>query len=465
MTYLNSFIKNRFFLLTLLLMFITLNLLSSFSFADDDYTITSDSLIAESAILIDQDTGQILFTKNAHTPMYPASTTKILTGIIVLEDLDLNQEVTITKDMEGVDGSGIALEAGEVLTVNQLLHAMLMVSANDAAEALAKTHSGSIEAFAKVMNERAASMGALNSNFQNPHGLPDPDHLTTSYDLAMIAKYAMKNDTFREIVMTPRFEIPANDIKDEIRYLNHSNKFIPGVPGSSDKISYRGSTVTKGYDLITGIKSGYTTKALHCFVGAASYEGRNFISVIIKSQGTDMYVDTRKLLDYGMFGTVTYQLYDFGEFVTQKVLDDKRETSLQLVTENALSVDLPTGLSVSDLVRKETIQDQITLPVEKGEVLGNVSYYLNDVLLCETNLVAADTYLGEDLITEETKAFDAPKADFFNLKNIFFLALKIFAAIILWRTIVTVNRLRQLRQQKISARKKQLKNRQRSDNK
>lgn len=462
MTYLYSFNKNRFLVLTLALILITLNLLGSVNFADDDYTISSESLVAESAILIDQDTGQILFTKNEHTPMYPASTTKILTGIIVLEDLDLNREVTITKDMEGVDGSGIALEAGEVLTVNELLNAMLMVSANDAAEALAKTHSGSIEAFAKVMNERAASMGALNSNFKNPHGLPDPDHLTTSFDLAMIAKYAMQNERFREIVMTPRFEIPANAIKEEIRYLNHSNKFIPGVPGSSDKISYRGNTVTKGYDLITGIKSGYTTKAQHCFVGAASYEGRNFISVIIKSQGTDMYIDTRKLLDYGMFGTVTYQLYDFGEFVAQKTLEDKRGTNVQLVTENALSVDLPLDLSVSDLVRKETIQDQMTLPIEKGEILGNVSYYLNDVLLSETNLVAADTYLGEDLITEETKAFDAPKNDFFNLKNLFFLALKIFAALVLWRTIVTINRLRQLKQDKIKARRNQSRNNQKT---
>ncbi|MBF4694886.1 D-alanyl-D-alanine carboxypeptidase family protein [Fusibacter ferrireducens] len=432
-------------LLLCLILFI-LQLTIAFAEGEDDYTLTASDLVAESAILIDQNTGQILFTKNENIPMYPASTTKILTAIIIIEDLDLNQEVTITKDMEGVDGSSIALEAGEVLTVNELLHAMLMVSANDAAEALAKTHSGTIESFAKVMNERAASMGALNSNFQNPHGLPDPDHLTTSYDLAMIAKYAMQNETFKAIIMTPRFEIPANAVKTEIRYLNHSNKFITGVPGSSDKIAYRGSNVTKGYELMTGIKSGYTTKALHCFVGAATLDGRSFISVILKSQGTNMYIDTRKLIDYGLYGTITYELYALGEEVNIKTLDDKRNTSIHLITEGPLSVNLPTNLSVADLNRQETIQDQITLPVAKGEVLGRVSYYLNDLLVSEVNLVSADTYLGEDLITVETKTFSEPKSDFFNLKNMLMLTLKVFLALVLWRTIATLNRLRQKRQ-------------------
>ena len=451
--------NKKFKTMTILPFIVLYIVLSTFAFAEGegDYTITASDLVAESAILIDQDTGQILFTKNENTPMYPASTTKILTAIICLEDLDLNQEVTITKDMEGVDGSSIALEAGEVLTVNQLLHAMLMVSANDAAEALAKTHSGTIEAFAKVMNERAASMGALNSNFQNPHGLPDPDHLTTAYDLAMIAKYAMKNETFRSIIMTPRFEIPANAVKTEIRYLNHSNKFIPGVPGSSGKIPYRGSNVTKGYELMTGIKSGYTTKAQHCFVGAAALEGRSFISVIIKSQGTNMYIDTRKLIDYGLYGTKTFQLYDAGEEVNTRKLDDKRETTIHLVTESSLSVDLPLNLSVSDLSRQETIQDQITLPVEKGEVLGRVSYYLNDTLVCETNLISGDTYLGEDLITAETKTFDSPKNAFFNLKNILFLAFKLFIALVLWRTFVTFNRLRQKRQKQLVQKREKMK--------
>ncbi len=439
----------KFILFSILLSIVLINPI--ILFAEDDYTISASDLVAESAILIDQDTGQILFSKNPHVPMYPASTTKILTAIIVLEDMDLTQEVTITKDMEGVDGSGIALEAGEVLTVDQLLHAMLMVSANDAAEALAKTHSGTIEAFAQVMNERAAAMGALNSNFQNPHGLPNPDHLTTAYDLSLIAKYAMTNETFRQIVMTPRYEIPANAVKDEARILNHSNKFIPGVPGSSDRMDYRGGTITKGYDLITGIKSGYTTKALHCFVGAAELDGRRFISVIIKSQGVNMYLDTRKLLDYGLYGTTTYALYDEGETVTQRALEDKRNTNVILVTKTPLSVDLPASESVTDLTRQETIRDDITLPVEKGEVLGNLAYYKGETLLCETDLIAADTYLGEDLLTKETTFFDKEGNSFFTVKNMAFLSLKVFLALILWRTVMTVIRLVKLRNARVKA--------------
>ena len=201
---------------------------NSASFASE-YDVTKTDLVAETAVLINQKSGQVLFDKNANTPMYPASTTKVLTAIIIIEDLPLDEIVTIDAASPYAGGSAIALEPGETLTVEQLLNALMITSANDAAEALAIHHSGSIDAFADVMNERAAEMGAVNSNFENPHGLPDPNHMTTAYDLALIAQHAMQSEAFRTIVQTRRYEIPPTNLKKETRYLNSTNSFYQGI--------------------------------------------------------------------------------------------------------------------------------------------------------------------------------------------------------------------------------------------
>jgi len=406
----------------------------------EPFSLTAGDIVAESAILINEDTGQILFEKNANIPMYPASTTKILTALIILEDCDLTAEITIDNQVPYVDGSGIALEAGEVLNVDQLLHAMLMVSANDAAEALAKYHSGTIEAFAKVMNTRAAALGALNSNFENPHGLPNENHVSTTYDLALIGRAAMENPVFRELVTTKRYTIPANAVKPEERILNHSNKFIVGVPGSSDIINVRGENVTKGYALMTGIKSGYTSIARHCFVGAIEQNGKRYISAILKSEGVNMYIDTRNLLEYGLFNFEHYALYEANENVTSLTIDNVRQTRVNLVTKEALSVDLPIGQTINDLTKEVVLIDKPALPILKDEVLGNIRYYSGEQLLCETNLIADDDYSGEDLVDANITLYNE-KIPFYKDKFFYIRFLgKLFLALLLWRTIVTAIR-------------------------
>ncbi|MBF6841874.1 D-alanyl-D-alanine carboxypeptidase family protein, partial [Acinetobacter baumannii] len=147
------------------------------------------------------DTGQILYEKNPHLKLHPASTTKIMTGILAIENGNLNDVVTVDDETPYViKGSHIALEPGEKLTLKDLLYALLIESANDSALVIAKHIAGTAEEFAKMMNDKAKELGALNTNFVNPHGLTDENHLTTAYDLSLIARYAMKNETFREIV-------------------------------------------------------------------------------------------------------------------------------------------------------------------------------------------------------------------------------------------------------------------------
>lgn len=424
--------------LTFVFAILYLNIIAGFT-STDPFTLTKDDIVAEGAILINQDTGQILFEKNANIPMYPASTTKILTALIILEDCNLSDEVTIDADVPYVDGSGIALEAGEVLTVEQLLYAMLMVSANDAAEALAKHHSNTIEAFAVVMNQRAAELGALNSNFENPHGLPNSQHVSTAYDLALIAQAAMEIPKFQEIVMTQRYVIPANAIKDE-RILNHSNKFIPGVPGSNDKIDVRGETVTKGYDLMTGIKSGYTTVARHCFVGAIELDGQRYISAILKSEGVNMYIDTRNLLDYGLYSMAHYTLYESNEVVDTIKINNTRQTQVKLIPDRTLSIDVPFDQSIDQLVKEISIDDQAALPIAKGEVLGQIIYKLNDKVVCQANLISQDDYSGEDLMDATIIYSDV--TPFYKDKTFYFNSIaKALIALLAWRTLMTLLRL------------------------
>ena len=158
----------------------------SISFADDL------NLVGEGAILIDGETGQILYEKNSHKRLYPASTTKIMTAILAIEKGNMEDTVTIDEEIVCLtDGSHIALDVGEEIKFEDLLNALLIESANDAALAIAKHISGSIEEFVQMMNNKAKEIGALNTNFTNPNGLPDEKHVTTAYDLSLIAKYAM----------------------------------------------------------------------------------------------------------------------------------------------------------------------------------------------------------------------------------------------------------------------------------
>lgn len=411
----------------------------------DVYTVSDTELVAEGAILINQHTGQILFEKNAHSPMYPASTTKVLTAIIVLEDLALDEVVTIDPQSPYAGGSHIALEPDEQVTVEQLLYALMIASANDAAEALAIKHSGSIEAFALVMNQRAAEMGAINSNFVNPHGLPNSDHLTTAYDLAIISKHAMQNEMFRKIVKTIRYEIPPTNKKTETRYLNSTNSFYQGMEGSNSLITVKGNKVPIAYEYVTGIKRGYTVDAKNCLISSATKEDKSYISVVLKSNGDEMYADSRLLLDLGLLGMETYTLTQKDEVIETISINNKRKTKIPAVFEETVSIDLPSGTDPNRIEKKVNILNVIDLPVKKGEELGTVSYYLDEKLLLTQSLVSLDDFAGEDLITELTHYFVTEERPLFSKAWTLNIIMRLILALLLWRSIMTAIRLRKIK--------------------
>lgn len=235
---------------------------------------------ADGAILLDAQTGENLWSKNADQRFYPASSTKMLTALLVIEAGDLDRMVTVEEADTKVEPTSIYFKPGEQYSRRELLYALLLKSANDVAQALARDNAGSIEAFGERMTRRAHQLGAVDSQFRNPHGLHDPGHYSTPHDLAVIARFAMQQPTFRKIVSTVYhdWEGGANGPMK----LRNTNRLLREFPGC------------------TGLKTGYTSIAGHVLVSAAVRDGREVISVVMHSDKLGKWTDSGLLLTYGL---------------------------------------------------------------------------------------------------------------------------------------------------------------------
>ncbi len=235
-------------------------------------------LQARAAILMDAETGQVLHAKNAYKKLPPASLTKVMTAILVLERCDLEDVVKASQRAVNTKPSSMNLRVGEQVKVRDLLYALMLRSANDAAVALAEHVAGSVETFAKLMNAKAHELGAKNTHFVNPHGLHDPRHLSTAYDIALITRYAMENETFRQIVKTPYYIVERSVNQDDLWMVNKA-MFL------------------KQYADAEGVKTGYTNPAGFCFAGSALRDGRRQITVVLNSPQRE--ADTIALMEHG----------------------------------------------------------------------------------------------------------------------------------------------------------------------
>lgn len=242
------------------------------------------TLAAHGATVIDTLTGQLLYEKNAYNRFYPASTTKILTALLVIEAGDLDREVTIQPEDTRAEPSIIGFRPGERYTRRALLYALMLKSANDAALALARDNAGSVDAFAEKMTRRAAGLGALDSHFANPNGLPNPNHYTTPHDLALIARTAMQQPVFRQIVGT-------------VDYTWVSAQGVPLTLRNHNKLLWSPQWRVEG---CTGLKTGYTVLAQQVLVSSALRNHREVISVVMHSDKPGIWVDSKTLLTYGL---------------------------------------------------------------------------------------------------------------------------------------------------------------------
>ena len=246
-------------------------------------------IVSAAGIVMEVDTGTILYEKNIHEKHYPASITKILTALLVIENSDMNEIVTFSHDsVYKTEGSGIARDVGEEMTVEQCLYAMMLASSNESAYALAEHTAGNIDVFIQAMNDKAASLGCTDSHFNNCHGLPDENHYTSAYDMAIIAREAYKNDVFRIICGSKTYTIPfTNKHKDEETYLQNHHQML-----------YPLKTRKYLYDDCLGGKTGYTTVANNTLVTYAERNGMTLICVVLDAPSGSHYEDTRALFDF-----------------------------------------------------------------------------------------------------------------------------------------------------------------------
>lgn len=322
---------------------------------------------AGGVMLMDARTHKVLYAKTAHEKLPMASTTKIMTAILAIEAGNLDALVTVPQEAYGVEGSSMYLRLGEQISMRDLLYGLMLVSGNDAAVAIAVHVGGSVEGFAALMNAKAASLGAHNTHFVTPNGLPDPDHYTTAYDLALIACYAMQNETFREIVGTTYYQTTTGEIA---RTVKNKNKILWEYEGGN------------------GVKTGYTMAAGKCLVFAAEREGMQLVGVVLNCP--DMFPSAKRLLDYGF---ETYQqetLVAADERIARVRVTGGKKNALEVAAKNDIIILVKDGDSTT--VRTVVnLAGPVEAPVEKGDVLGTLEVWEDGRVLAETELVAAET--------------------------------------------------------------------------
>ena len=376
---------NLIFLLNFQFIFATesTNTNTSTNNSNNDTTNTEPTLISESAFLMDNKTEKILYKKNEDKKMYPASTTKIVTALLTLENCKLDDVITVSYNaaMSIPDGYSTAyLQIGEQLTVDQLLQLLLVHSANDAANVLAEHVGGSIESFVSMMNTKANEFGLQNTHFTNSFGMHDENHYTTAHDLAIIMKKCIKNEDFRRIAGLASCAIPATNRYGPRSY-NSTNELI--IPNNSNHYKY-----------LTCGKTGYTKEAGDCLVSCSYKDNLELICVILGGKtvnGTSTrFSETKTLYQYGYNNYSIQNILNQNDVVTNiEVKNGTNKTkNLDLLANGEIQALLENNLSKDNLKFDINLKDNIKAPIEQEEVLGNITYNV-DGIEYKTDLIAS----------------------------------------------------------------------------
>lgn len=322
-------------------------------------------LSGESYILIDEESGRILNSHNKDKIMPMASTTKIMTALVALENGNLNDEVLIEKESTDIEGSSIYLKEKETILLKDLLYGLMLRSGNDAAVAISNHISKSENEFVKMMNIKAKSIGANNTNFVNPHGLNHEDHYSTAYDLALITKEAFKNKVFKEIVSTKTYK--AN--RKENYYFVNKNKTL------------------WDYNDGDGVKTGYTMRSGRCLVSSAEKYNMRLIAVSLNAR--DWFNDNYKLFNYGFDNFRQKLIYDKNHFLKKIPIENSKE-ELEVITKNDFIYPLNKDEEEGKIKVKLNINTNLNPPIKKDSVVGTIDTYLNGVLIKRDDLIGAN---------------------------------------------------------------------------
>lgn len=331
---------------------------------------------AESAILICADDNGVIYEKNARRRMAMASTTKIMTCLVAIENGKLDDVVKISPNAVGVEGSSLYLQKGDSVTLEGLLYALMLRSANDTAAAIAYHISGSIEAFAELMNKKAAELGLENTHFTNPHGLQDENHYTTAYDFAILASYAMKNETFAKIVGTRSYTVSLNG-GDCLKTVVNHNKML------------------RLYDGANGVKTGFTKDSGRCLVSSAERDGVSLIAVTLNAPND--WNDHERMLDYGFSQYTHMRLLEKGQL--RRTFEVAGCGTVDAVNSDEIWATLRNGADVSyEITASERL---LFAPISKGETIAEAKVTAGGKVIGTVPLCATE----DKTVPEEEKNF------------------------------------------------------------
>lgn len=320
------------------------------------------SVSAKAAALYEPSTDAFLFSKNADERLPMASTTKIMTALVAIENFPLEEKIEVSDSAIGIEGSSLYLKKGEILTMRELLVGLLLRSANDAAAAIAYAVCGGIDEFADLMNEKCQELGLKDTNFTNPHGLDNENHYTTAKELAIIASEALKNDFFKETVSKKSEKITNEN--GETRLISNHNKLLSLYEGA------------------IGIKTGFTKKSGRCLVGACDRDGLTFVTVTINAP--DDWNDHISMFNYGYSQLVCQRVARAGEYC----YDISVIGGNSLTVSNEESFNVITKKGAPDAVAHVKLPRYTAAPIKKGDILGKIIFTIDNSYVGEINLIA-----------------------------------------------------------------------------
>jgi len=336
----------------------------------------------QSAIVMDVETGRVLYEKNIYSKLPMASTTKIMTALLAIENMPLDKRVKINSNAQGIEGSSIYLKANEEVKAIDLIYGLMLRSGNDAAVAIAYEVSGSIDAFAELMNTRAKEIGTQNTNFINPNGLHDNSHYTTAYDLGLITREALKNPIFKEVVKTKFYTAD----RDGYKHFANKNKTID---------------ICEGGD---GVKTGYTMKSGRCLVASATRNNMQLIAITLNDY--NWFDTTKQLLDESFNVYTPYTLFNKTQIITKINVTEGTSKQISISPFKESIIPLNEG-EEEKLLTVIDIPKSLDAPIKRGDKVGKMTTYLDGKIINTTYLIANQSI--------EKQTFKDKIKDFFGI--------------------------------------------------
>ncbi|AOS68434.1 MULTISPECIES: D-alanyl-D-alanine carboxypeptidase DacF [Bacillus] len=373
-------------LLSTLLIGIMLLTFAPSAFAKQDGKRTSElAHEAKSAVLIERDTGKVLYNKNSNERLAPASMTKIMTMLLIMEALDkgkikMSDKVRTSEHAASMGGSQIFLEPGEEMTVKEMLKGIAIASGNDASVAMAEFISGSEEEFVKKMNKKAKELGLKNTSFKNPTGLTEEGHYSSAYDMAIMAKELLKYESITKFTGT--YEDYLRENTDKKFWLVNTNRLIKFYPG------------------VDGVKTGYTGEAKYCLTASAKKGNMRAIAVVFgASTPKERNAQVTKMLDFAFSQYETHPLYKRNETVAKVKVKKGKQKFIELTTSEPISILTKKGEDMNDVKKEIKMKDNISAPIQKGQELGTLVLKKDGEVLAESPVAAKEDMKKAGFIT------------------------------------------------------------------